>query len=246
MGISEAYITSFRRNFKFYYPNWIPDRFLELGDFGYLDHDVFIRKGNITTDFCINFSTKTTPLNFNNQFGSEAELDINTDASGKYNKSVNGSIKIKFKSANSAFFNSTFYESAEIANLTFIENKLKKNLDWKRSNVIVGALYRSKNTIIAISTQKNAEVEIASRISDIIDLQSIEAHLEVRKKTNDTNVFCSSGNNFIVPMFKLLKLKNIINVSLKVLRGGSAADEDMMVHDLYENENTDYKLEFIE
>lgn len=242
MGISDIYITTFRKNIRYYYPNWRPDENVELGDYGYLDNDNFVKLGNISSYLKEPFETKTYRNEFHEQFTGKDVILGGINGNGTLD-TIGASFTLKFNSGNSAYFNATYYESSEIVNIEILGELLKSNPRWNKGHVIVGLIPRSRNTLIAVSNSQGAEVVIGAKGQDILNLNGIEAYFDVKKQTENAYVCCTNGGNSITPMFRLLKLKGFTDVSMKVLRG--EGDEDL-ASDLYEDDPQDSKFEYID
>lgn len=241
MGITDLYVKEFRRNIKYYYPNWKPSEKRELGDFGILERNIFSKIGNIR-ELGISFEILEHDVDGCESFGSNATITSTGKLTGGMSAVINAQIEINLKKESSVFLNSIFKKNYEIKSLYELEYQILKKLEqqeWNKKHVIITSIVESYNTIVAISEGIDSNVVLGCEAQNIVDLNKVELGFTLINKTDGVYSYFTRNDSSIIPMFRLAKLKGLFSQNMIPLRGLDDYNDDNIDY-------VDYQLEELE
>ena len=210
MDALKIYAGAFKKNIRYYYP--VEDVFspVEIGDFGTLKGNFFIKKGNISEiPFNVGFKIKEEKLCSNKNFGIDCNVDFSAKGEAKFNRIPDASMRIKFTKKHSVYYNTTYTSVNEMQNIIAVEDVISRLFNegiWKKEYLIVSAVVKSKNTIIVVSGDNSAEVVLSCKEKKNITLSDAEIEYQIVKQPATSYVFATQDDREVTPMFQLMKI----------------------------------------
>jgi len=210
MDALKIYISAFKKNIKYYYPNRDVLSSVEVGDFGTMKGNHFLKKGNIAeSPFNISFRTKEEKLSGNKNFGMNCDVNFSDRGIAKFDRIAVASMQIKFTKKHSAYCNITYSSVSEMQNIIAIEDTIIRLFNegiWKKEYVIVSTVVKSKNTIIAVSDGNSSEFILSCDTKNSIRLSDTEINYRIAKQTGASYIFATQADHEIIPMFQIMKI----------------------------------------
>lgn len=168
---------------------WLPvTNTFQLGDFGVISDGVFVRMGNIQSDFGVTFDT---------QAGTETKLDFKSDRVRVFRfagnaevpvfpgESVDASLKIEFGKEKSFFLKAALSVS-QMASVFATAQQLRDKPRWNAGKFkVISAVYTGRGCAILSSREGNASVEITGKADALkkLEMGSAEAGLSFSSKS---------------------------------------------------------------
>lgn len=229
MGFEEIYTQAFRNNFTGFFPSPFPFLDIEVGDYGTLKNDFFIRLGNIWSDYNIDISKnlKQSKKTQYESFSIGAKKSVYADLGGQISNNTGANLKIEFSQNEGVFFETNLVSRTEFESIRSVQNAIEtlyKDQKWEKGFVLVSAIEKSKNTILAVSSQANSEVILQSTLTteelSKLTQTNISTSLITSSNTNGAYIYKNTeGDDVIVSRLQLVKLEGIFRKSLKPLSG---------------------------
>lgn len=191
--LAESYTENLHDHFKILYANWPPGKPVSLGDYGTLEDDIFVSKGNIKRRFGIEFTETSDDTKDDYDYKSADSTTINFFAKGDIlpNGSTNAkaSVEISFSSEDAIFFNAADCIHKSIQDIDLVEDAIWKLLDqekWDEDYVIVTTVLEAKaSTIIASSGDKSSiKLEASADAVQSIKLSDASIGLNIKSESN--------------------------------------------------------------
>ena len=194
--LSNVYCDVVKNHFRIYYANWLPAKTLDLGDYGMLQGNIFIKLGNVKNDFLelkgavIQEFTEQSKNHY--EFTSSRDVEIKTTAKGTVGNigiTANATLGIQFHSENSVFFNAAECTTKFISNKAeigkIIMNLYRENR-WRFNYVLVTDIIKAGRTLIAISSAENSSISFEASSPNIshIDLANASLGLSITSESN--------------------------------------------------------------
>jgi len=147
--VYDVYTEAIRDHFKVFYANWPIGEPVALGDYGIMSGRIFIREGNITKDYNIQFKTRVdTTLDYY-YFKSADSVEVEFFPKGSYIQPgmprIKASMKIAFGSNEAVFFNAAGIKNHSIestAKLGEIILSMFKEGKWSEKRFILTRLFK--------------------------------------------------------------------------------------------------------
>lgn len=206
-----------KKHFKIYYANWEPGGEIRLGDYGYLDGDIFIHRGNLKNDypeFSDNVIKEQTDSSKDlKEFKSDRGIEVNLLAKGSVNSlgtsAVKAGLEIKFSRKDSIFFNAAECVTNRIANKAVVGTILLDLLDkgrWEKEYCVVTDVVKAGNTIIAISQSDNSGISFEADSPTIEQINLADASVKlnwVSQKSIGYKVEAKEGLDLLIGLCKI-------------------------------------------
>lgn len=225
-AIARFYTNQVKDNFVTLFANWIPESPLSLGDFGVLDGNIFIRKGNVR-DFGLNFETITGP-SVDEKFTSGGAVDVAFNAKATVpatGATVNANITIDFHKEHSIYFSAEGCSTSSIKDKNTLGNevlKLYEDGKWKKEHTIVTDVVVAERSIVVISEGNNckyvleadanvSKIEVNTNLA-VTTSKSVGYSVDAKKGLNILMGLCKIKNKFPFwngPSFEDIKLQGM-------------------------------------
>jgi|GEM_PF-615036 len=271
--MAHLYSDEVKKNFEVLYANWEPGGPVELGDYGFMNGNIFIPHGKLKNDFTefdgemIQYSTDTTKDL--KEFKSDGGVEVNLVPKGSVNMNgiavVKACLDIRFSKTDSVYFHAANCTTTRISNKAKIGEVLKqlyKEGKWDNDYYVVTDLVQAGRTIIAISQDKNSGIsfEADSPLIEKINMSDAAIKLNISsEKSIGYKVDAAEGLAILLGLCKLRKTFFGGNVSFKgsglkmtesqqsIIEKDEENDEDMdedADYDIDENEEDDDDMVF--
>jgi hypothetical protein len=168
---------------------WLPvTNTFQLGDFGVISDGVFVRMGNIQSDFGVTFDS---------QAGTETKLDFKSDRVRVFRfagnaevpvfpgESVDASLKIEFGKEKSFYLKAALSVS-QMASVFAAAQQLSDKPRWDTGKFkVISAVYTGRGCAILSSREGNASVEITGKADALkkLEMGSAEAGLSFSSRS---------------------------------------------------------------
>ncbi|MBA4418293.1 MAG: hypothetical protein C0392_10350 [Syntrophus sp. (in: bacteria)] len=212
--IAEIYTESVHKMLRPLFANWEPYNPLELGDYGIMDGNTFIRIGNIK-DFNVSFNVREdmskgkknlsikdlAEVKLHHARGSAAlEGAINTKAQ----------LEINFLSEEAVFFNAADCQFRMIRDKALVGRKIMQKYrtgEWERPWAVVTDVVRARTTTVAVSGGKDSSIVFEAQSGiDLIDPEDASIGLRVAGQKNVGYVV--DGQTWLFPLMGLSKIQS--------------------------------------
>lgn len=206
MGLADRYCENIHKNIEPYYATWLPTVPVKLGDYGKMDGKIFIRQGNITTDFGVNFTVETDQDSGDFEYKSSGTNAINTNASGDGTVGiVKALLTISFTNQGDVFFVAASCLADMMNGVPSVIEQLTPQFKAKKMKgyMIVTQVVKAGTSTIAVSAEKGAQLSIEASAPEVpaIDLKSPQGQFSVKSESNISfKVVAKTGLN---PLFQL-------------------------------------------
>jgi len=264
--IAHLYSDEVKKNFEVFYANWEPGGPVELGDYGFMNGNIFIPHGKLKNDFTefaggmIQFSTDTTKDL--KEFKSDGGVEVNLVPKGSVNMYgiavVKASLDIRFSKTDSVYFHAADCTTTRISNKAKIGEVLKqlyKEGKWDNDYYVVTDLVQAGRTIIAISQDRNSGIsfEAESPLIEKINLADAGIKLNISsEKSIGYKVDAEEGLDILLGLcklrksfiggnvtFKARKLKMEESLQFIIEKDEEIGDEEDNDEDMDENQEDD-------
>lgn len=203
MGLADKYCENIHNNIKPYYATWLPSIPIKVGDYGRMDGKIFIRQGNIKTDFDINFTIEADQQADDNEYKSNGTNEVKVGAG--VDGLVKAVLKINFTNASEVYFVAANCLADSMNNVPGVLEQLKPKFKEKnmKNYRIVTQVIKAGVTTIAVSSNKNSElvIEASSSAVPTVDIKDPQANVGVKsEKTIGFKVVAKGGLNPLVQL----------------------------------------------
>jgi len=205
MSAKEIYCNSIRSEFESYYANWTPNTKLELGDFGYIVNNCFMKMGNLKSNLGIYFESSSFSDSSQFQIARKSDIELAFKASGDVESIANASVTVKFNRKDAVFLKCHCVRTESIDSLISLIEPLKSKKEWEMEYVIISDLFHTNNNTILISNNKGAEVVLECDNPAIANLNgNMNVGLKILKQSGTDFVYTSIDS--IIPFVRVAKL----------------------------------------
>lgn len=168
---------------------WLPvTNTFQLGDFGVISDGVFVRMGNVASDFGVNFESQAGQpgkLDFKSESVRVFRFAANASVAAFPGEDVDGALKIEFGKERS-FYLKAGLTVTEIKSVFKAAQDLASKPRWDAGKFkVVSAVYNGTNCAILSSKESNASVEISGKTGALkrLELGAADAGLTFTSKT---------------------------------------------------------------
>lgn len=223
--LSTIYSKELHKNLKPFFANWEPDFLIEIGDYGYLNNDIFQKTGNVLTDFKKDLLKENIQLNkkqgsgeATKSFKSHHSIQVSLHGKGELGNIGNAAMKVSFGNSNSIFFNASgcYYESlsnfVEVGD--FLIDRYANKL-WKKDFYVVTDIMKADSTLVLINNKSAGEIILESKISEINELSLSDTSLDLKICSNNCVGYSIETKKGLIPMFRLAKIKDNLFIEPK-------------------------------
>ncbi len=210
MGISEIYTDEVHSHLHPWYANWEPGEPINIGDYGRMDGDIFIREGHISTflpDFLLETVRDRTADH--KKFSSEGVQEVAIGADGRGNvggaADVSAGLRLEFSRKKGVFFNAAECTTVSLKDKTGLGKeimKLYRNDTWKKKWVIVTDLVKAKATTVAVSASKNSSITIQAK-GDAAEFDLADASIDLKFTNSGSVGYTVEAEKGLIPLIKL-------------------------------------------
>lgn len=191
-SLADVYASAVHDHLRLF-ANWPIGTERRLGDYGYLDGDIFVQEGNLFDDpeLGIALQARTSPaevvFRFKSAGVSVSRLDTAATGSVAAPGEAKASVSIQFERGNSVYFRSIKLRHLCIDNLPAVNAAILARFaqgKWDGSRVIVQGVFASEGTTILVSSKRKASIQIdaALQTNTPLDLADASAGLSVRSE----------------------------------------------------------------
>jgi hypothetical protein len=182
MGIAKQFSRVIRRELRVQ-AAWLPVvNVFSLGDYGVIDGGIFVRRGNIKTDFKISFETLESPdahINFKSKGTRLIKLDVGVPVQSIPASSVNAQVKVQFSGARSFLIQSPLIKVKEIASPNVLAMTLSGQSFWRPEYKVVHQVYHAKKAVVVSTKESNTELIFSGQAKALNDLDLGHAALSM-------------------------------------------------------------------
>ena len=213
-SLAAQYCEQIKNHFKVFYATFPPNQPYELGDFGILNDEVFVRLGNVKNRFGLTFQVrageaKSPAIDFTSK-GSVA-VDFRTKAEAAIGTvPVKAGLDITFARENSVFFNAADCTLDSVEDQVALGEqiiKLYEQKKWEKKYAIVTGVLRAKSTTAIVSSSSNSSISLDAESPDIpaINLADASLKLSVKRVKDVALKIVTEGE--LVPLMSLSKIQ---------------------------------------
>ncbi len=214
--LAKVYTENLHDHFVTLYATWPPGSPINLGDFGTLDGDIFIPKGNIKDKYGINFDLVIDDTNDDFEFKSSDSTEINFNSKGSLNPNgivnAKASIEIKFSRNESIYFTASDCKNNRISNTKEVGETvvdLWGDDKWDADNVVITSLVESKATTIIVSAGKSSSIKLEANSDNIESINLSDSGIGLSVVSESNIGFKAITKAGMVPLIGLMGLKNL-------------------------------------
>lgn len=189
--LAKVYTSSVHDQLRLY-GAWPIGEEIGLGDYGKLEGDRFVRRGNIAKDYGITVTPAASDVKLSFEFKSSgiAETRFNVDgSSGQGGVGASAAVKVTFANEDSVYFRSIDLTHHCVDNLTDVNRRIMEAFkleSWDGKNVFIHSLFQSGGTTILISSSSDGSIELEAAGKGLLelDLANASAGLVVKSEKN--------------------------------------------------------------
>jgi len=217
--IANLYADEIKKHFKILYANWEPGGPLELGNYGFMDGNVFIPQGKLQDDFP-EFNGNTIqimqdPTKDQKEFKSEEGIEVILSAKGSVNPQgvslTKALLEIKFSKKNSVYFNASGCTTTRIGNKAQVGDilkKLYKNDKWKKEYCVVTDLVKAEKAIVTISQSDNSAISFEADSPAVEKINLADASIKLSLSSEKNIGYKVPADEGVILLMGLCKIKN--------------------------------------
>jgi hypothetical protein len=162
---------------------WLPvTNTFQLGDFGIISDGVFVRMGNIQSDFAVSFGSQPGPatkLDFKSDQVRTVRIVAGAEVAVWPGDEVEASLKIEFRREKSFYLKASLSVS-EMGSSFAVAQALASKPRWNADKFkVISAVYTGVGCVILSSRESNATVEIGGKTGALKKLEIGSAELGV-------------------------------------------------------------------
>jgi len=207
MGLADTYCENIHKNIEPYYATWLPTVPVHLGDYGKMDGKIFIRQGNIKTDFGVDFTVEADTDSGDFEYKSSGTNAVNVNAGAE--SVVKALLKISFTKAGEIFFVAANCLADMMNNIPSVLEQLGPKFKAKKMKgyMVVTQVVKAGTSSIAVSSDKGGELDIEASTPALptIDLKNPQAQVSVKSEQNISFKVVAKGG--LSPLFGLEEIK---------------------------------------
>ena len=207
MGLADTYCENIHKNIEPYYATWLPTVPVHLGDYGKMDGKIFIRQGNIKTDFGVDFTVEADTDSGDFEYKSSGTNAVNVNAGAE--DVLKALLKISFTNAGEIFFVAANCLADLMNNIPSVLEQLGPKFKAKKMKgyMVVTQVVKAGTSSIAVSSDKGGELDIeaSSPALPAIDLKNPQAQVSVKSEQNISFKVVAKGG--LSPLFDLEEVK---------------------------------------
>ena len=207
MGLADKYCENIHKNIEPYYATWLPTVPVHLGDYGKMDGKIFIRQGNIKTDFGVDFTVEADTDSGDFEYKSSGTNAVNVNAGAE--SMVKALLKISFTNAGEIFFVAANCLADLMNNIPSVLEQLGPKFKAKKMKgyMVVTQVVKAGTSSIAVSSDKGGELDIEASTPALptIDLKNPQAQVSVKSEQNISFKVVAKGG--LSPLFGLEEVK---------------------------------------
>lgn len=210
MNISSLYSTEIREHLHPYFANWEPSNPVALGDYGFLENNVFRQVGNLQR-LGVAFTVRTEEGFSRKSFQSKNGVEFKLYPKGNIETLGSATLEIDFNKENSVFFNASGCISEFIDDKDVLGEQIMKlyvNKKWKIEFVIITERIKSANTIVAISGSSNSKIKFVATNSDVNNINLSDANIELGVGFQKDIGYCIEAEKGLIPLIAFSKIKS--------------------------------------
>ena len=212
-SLAAQYCEQIKNHFKVFYATFPPNQPYELGDFGVLNDDVFVRLGNVKNRFGMTFAVrageaKSPAIDFTSkgsvavEFRGKAEAAVGTVP-------VKAGLDITFARENSVFFNAADCTLDSVEDQVALGEQilaLYAQKKWEKKYALVTGVLRARSTTAIVSSSSNSSISLdAASDVPVIDLADASLKLSVKRVKDVALKIVTEGE--LVPLMSLSKIQ---------------------------------------
>lgn len=208
MGLADRYCENIHKNIEPYYATWLPTVPVKLGDYGKMDGTIFVRQGNIKTDFAVDFTVEADTDSGDFEYKSSGTNAINANAGGSAGL-VKALLTISFSNQYDVFFVAADCLADQMNNVPSVTSQLAPQFKEKKMKgyMIVTQIVKAGTATIAVSSAKGSQLVIEASSPEIpsVDLKNPQGQFSVKSEQNISfKVVAKTG---LSPLFGLQEVK---------------------------------------
>jgi hypothetical protein len=189
--------------------NYPPNQPVGLGDYGYLDGEIFRRRGNMR-DLGFVFEAELTDAAGSYQLKSPGSVAVTTERGGEGAAEPRASMTVRFESENALLFQASGVRVQRMADLESLEDFLLSHTraaSWESDLYVVTAVHRAARTTVLQAARGGAALKLEARSVDtqILDLGDEEADVNLRASEGMAVEVIGEGN--LSPLLELSRLR---------------------------------------
>lgn len=207
MGLADRYCENIHNNIEPYYATWVPSLPVKLGDYGRMDGKIFIRQGNIKTDFGIDFTAETNSDAGDYEYKSAGTNVIKLDAGA--GGVIKAGLKFSFTNKYEIFFLAANCLADSMNNQVAVLESLQtifKSKKMKNYRIVTQTIKGAPSSIV-VSSNKQSELLIEAATDEIkdIDLKNPKITFSIKSEKNiGFKVISKAG---LIPLLGLEEVK---------------------------------------
>jgi hypothetical protein len=192
-ALGAIYSDDIHHHFKTLYATWLPNEPLQIGDIGLLQDNLFVRTGDIKTDFGISFDVREfADQKATYEYSSSDSTSIKFNAKGSTGPSgppVKASLEIDFSSKNSVFFNAAECVPQSLKDQIALGNAvmdLFKAGKWDANYAVITSLLKAGSTTVIVSGSESSSIVLEAQSDSVqqINLGDASIGLQIQHESN--------------------------------------------------------------
>lgn len=204
MGLADRYCENIHKNIEPYYATWLPTVPVKLGDYGKMDGKIFIRQGNIKTDFGVDFTVEADTDSGDFEYKSSGTNAVNANAGGTAGL-VKALLTITFSNQYDVFFVAASCLADQMNNVPSVVEQLTPQFKAKKMKgyMVVTQVVKAGTSTIAVSSDKGSQLVIEASSPEIpsVDLKAPQGQFSVKSEQNISFKVVAKGG--LIPLFQL-------------------------------------------
>lgn len=193
-GAAKIYCKEVRNNMETYYGHWEPTSPVRLGDYGFLDGNIFVYRGHIENAELFSQFDKSQLDDVVTETGvgpkklsTDKSVEVNVIAKGAIEElPMSAGVEIKFKKGKSVFINALDCTIEKYKNINALWKIILADInpkERKKKWCIVSEVVKSNNATIVVSVNANSSILLGANSGvDTIDLEDTNLSLKLVKE----------------------------------------------------------------
>ncbi|GHT79760.1 hypothetical protein AGMMS50262_23820 [Bacteroidia bacterium] len=220
-SIAELYTDAMRQKYGMVYAAWKLGNHYELGDYGFLNDNVFERQGNVKQlGFDFEILKDPNPSDENYKSTGVNKNKITADGSTVVAANANAAVgfSIEFSNANTVFYEAMNVRTnkiddvaklgAEIKRIYSSGNEGENGVKWDKKFAVITELDVADSATIILSNTQNAKIELRANANISVAQLNIADPKCGWDRTSETGLESYIiANEGATPLFKLMGLK---------------------------------------
>lgn len=206
------YVRELHKRFS-YWPTWLPNERLKLGDVGILEGERFSNQTTLD-ELGIAYKSRKSSEGVDFTYTSAAGVTVRAQAKGELNSGTpanlgQAGVSIEFGSAGAFLFQASGCTVDELVNKASIGRgvfNLVREGTWERNWVVVDTLVRADCATIVLSRSNKGSIELtAAAPVTAADLAKLDAGLSVHRQSGDLVRFVAAQG--LSPLYRVSRVK---------------------------------------